>query len=307
MSVLTISELVLLNIRCLSTMNTIFAFNRQWESRYLEHQIEVHQLIRTGHDHFIDLLKCLNELDKLCIQNRFILDNIKMELTIAIESQSFDDVHILQLRTFSRQLKLNFEAFQIQLKRFGQDILIYAEDVQKEIKRIQKVPCSIKGTILNTVCTAVTMGCLVSDTMEEKNKDRLEVPLAISAGSISFTTTTAYQIMQQLKKKKMLGLIHVLNKVDIRMSTLFDTVEEFNHQIKTPMMYMDRHIELSEQNIAYYVHLNPNRVLHQAKWMLQNSVQLDTMFQDIQEKAKEHATLLRRAIRLQHPRSLLYL
>ncbi|KAI7889857.1 uncharacterized protein EV154DRAFT_564933 [Mucor mucedo] len=313
MSVSTTSELVLLNLRCASAINDIFAFNKKWEYRFTDHQQEVYELVGSSHGHYLDLLRCLTELGTLCTQSRFMLDTMKMELTIAIENRSYDQVNIFELRALSRQLKVGLEILVMRLKQFGKDITVYGKDMDKERRRINRQPCSISlvGTIVNSACAAITTGCLVSDRFhdktEETNKDRLEIPLAISAGGFSLTAAAACHVMQAQKQKKKDGLVHVLDKVDTRMRAVFHAVDEFAHDLKSPMLYIDRQIKLSEENIAYYVHPNPARVFYQANLMLENSVKLDTMFQDIQEKAVEHSNLLRNAIRIMHPRSLLYL
>lgn len=309
MSSFTTSELLLLNLRCFSVINDILQFNKTWAARLIEHQVEISDLIKAGHSHYTDLLRCLMELRVMCIQSRFTLDIIKMELMIAIENESFDNVNIYEITAASRRLKTGFESFNQSFNKIGRDVLSFSNKIEKEKEKLKNEPCSIDylGLTLNYVSVGLATGCTYHNAKKSKNDRSMEIALCMSAGGLSFTSSVASAVMKEKKKQKLMELEQVLGKLETKVPALLDAVIEFTTKVKDPMEYIGHHIELAEKNILCHNRENPGRVLAQARLMLEKTIALEAMFKEIQDKANIHSDFLRRAVRLEHPRSLIYL
>lgn len=305
-------EIVLLHLRCASVINSVLEFNKLWDIRFREHHDEVSTLIKAGHSCYIDLVRYLTELRKICIKSRFTLDNIKMELLIAREKRSFDNINIFELRESSRRLKTGFESLYQNIKVIQKEVFIFSDNLKKERKKIKNESCSIgyNGTLLNSVCAAVTLGSAIADSNPAlycNYDNNLEISLSLSAGGISAATIVTSLIMKDTKQQKLEKLDRVLQELEARIPALIKSIDEFGTKLNDPMQYILHQIELAENNITYHNHDDPVRVVFQAGLMLQNTIDLGTIFKEIQEKAKEHADRLRTAIRLENPRSLINL
>lgn len=290
-------------------ISDILEFNKKAQERYIGRNKEVCGLIRKSHSQHIEFHEFLKLVKSSCIRSCAALNNLKMELEIAIETEEFDNTFLVEIHEASRYLTITFKSLYDSSESMKRAILNFGEELDEEREAIKSDVNTCNNAALIKTISIVFRTC-VSITSLLSFESVTDISAIIGGVVVSGLLVND----EDNKSRKLNRLIAVVDNTSERNSELYCLADTFSskvYNIKDNIsILVDDARKTVQQGLSSSLVVNADPVLKirlvtKARGMIESINDLLSQLMALEVEVSDHSSRLRAEIRQKSPRSLL--